>query len=102
MMGTSFPAVDRHGGTTGTTFPAVDDRHDGHHRGKVDDRHGGTTGGPARHQLARPWPWMMGTTARHDGHHVPAVDRHQLRAVDGHGGTTGDRRGTSLPGRGPG
>ena len=36
-----------------------------------------TTGTTAA--VARPWPWMIGTTARHDGHHRGKVD-------DRHGG----------------
>ena len=49
MIGTTFPAVDRHGrhdgDRIGTTFPASMIGNDGHHRGRC-----------------RPWPWMIGTT----------------------------------------
>ena len=60
-------------GTTGTTFPPS--------IGTTLPASIDTTARrePARHQLARPWPWMIGTAARHDGHDRGKVD-------DRHGG----------------
>jgi hypothetical protein len=122
MIGTSFPpSARRH------DLPTVDDGHDGnhgHHRGRCQavalddrhhlpavDRHRGTTGTTfppsmmgttettgTTAAVARPWPWMMGTSfpasigtaaRRHGGHDLPAVDRHDLPGVDRHDGTTG-------------
>jgi hypothetical protein len=69
MIGTTFPASIGTG-TTGTSFPAVEARHDVPGVA-LDDRQQLPAVDHRQQDRGRchPWPWMIGTT-------FPAVDRH--------------------------